>query len=196
MRRGQCRKDASWNSVPDANVRRSPSCVRASCVAALGACRHHAMPDRLNRPPLANPMRSPKVRGDSGGLYWVSRVVAPLLVTAGFGGNAAYPELPRHFWRSRMSDGASVWMERELPLIARMGEHGLLFLPSPDLCTAPALDRCQTSIGRRGGQGHHRQDSRYHLSIIVCIEGTSYSTFGAFTGTNFKPQRRIPVPFS
>ncbi|UKZ61907.1 uncharacterized protein TrAtP1_003169 [Trichoderma atroviride] len=69
------------------------------------------MPDRLNRPPLANPMRSPKVRGDRGGLYWACRVVAPLLFSAGFGGNAAYPELSRHFWRSRTSDGASEWME-------------------------------------------------------------------------------------
>ncbi|KAF3062532.1 hypothetical protein CFAM422_010609 [Trichoderma lentiforme] len=61
-----CKMDASWNSVPDANVRRSPSCVRASCISspAMGARWRYAMPDRLNRLPVAKPTLFAKVRAE------------------------------------------------------------------------------------------------------------------------------------
>ncbi|KAL7948860.1 hypothetical protein V8C42DRAFT_312520 [Trichoderma barbatum] len=39
--------DASWNSVPDANVRRSPSCVRASCISSRLWAHVGAMPCQI-----------------------------------------------------------------------------------------------------------------------------------------------------
>ncbi|PTB73330.1 hypothetical protein M440DRAFT_1404349 [Trichoderma longibrachiatum ATCC 18648] len=52
-----CTMAASWNSVPAAKVRRSPLCVRASCISSrLWAQRwRHAMADRLIRQSLRCP---------------------------------------------------------------------------------------------------------------------------------------------
>ncbi|KAL7956097.1 hypothetical protein V8C34DRAFT_289890 [Trichoderma compactum] len=107
-----CKMDASWNSVPDANVRRSPSCVRASCISSrLWAQVGHAMPDRLNRPAVAKstlPVCKSSWRRDacracacscacvvcpfSSVLYRQCRSAAPFLFSAASGRGSGHPD--------------------------------------------------------------------------------------------------------